>query len=178
MNYFQKQYSKVSAKLPFVKIGKFKIGLNLVEGPMEIMQIMSRAFLKCSYTRTIKRKLISSSPLQWFVAHFSKFLSSYILSWFRLSFYFLHPCKESNVSCFDDTMNFTICQKVIASRVYIVNGCERVLLKENFFLFVILKAFFWPAKSERTRRKWFKYTFTIFPFLIHSADIDSNTFSP
>ena len=132
------------------------------------------AFSKWSYTITKKWMLISGSPLQWFVAHFSKFLSIYILSWFRLSFYLLHSCKESNVSYFDDTMNFTIFQKVIASRVYIVNGCERVLLKEQFFLFVILKAVFWPTK---TRRKCIKHTFTIFPFLIHSADIDSNTFS-
>ena len=60
----------------------------------------------------------------------------------------LHPCKESKVSYFDDTMNFTIFQKVIASMVYIVNGCERVLLKKQFFLFVILKAFFGPPKAS------------------------------
>ena len=40
------------------KIGKLKIGLNLVEGPMEIMQI--RAFSKRLYE---KRKLIHSSSL-------------------------------------------------------------------------------------------------------------------
>ena len=39
-------------------------------------------------------------------------------------------------------MNFAIFQKVIASRIYVFSGCERVLLKELFFLFVILKAFF------------------------------------
>ena len=47
-------------------------------------------------------------------------------------------------------MNFTILQKVIP-RVYtyvIVKGCERVLLKELFFLFVILKAFFGPVKAS------------------------------
>ena len=51
VNYFQKQYSNVPAKLSFLrKIGKFKIGLNLVEGPMEIMQI--RAYSKRSYEKT------------------------------------------------------------------------------------------------------------------------------
>ena len=47
-------------------------------------------------------------------------------------------------------MNFTILQKVIP-RVYtyvIVKGCERVLLKELFFLFVILKPFFGQPKGE------------------------------
>ena len=57
--------------------------------------------------------------------------------------------KERNVSCFDDTVNFTIVQKVMASRVCIFSSCGRVLLKELFFFFVILKAFLWPAKSER-----------------------------
>ena len=45
-------------------------------------------------------------------------------------------------------MNFTIFQKVIASRVYIVNGRERVLLKEQFFLFVLLKGFFGLPKAS------------------------------
>ena len=34
-------------------------------------------------------------------------------------FYFLHPFKESNVSSSVDTVNLTIFQKVIASRVYL-----------------------------------------------------------
>ena len=42
---------KRSSETPFLrKIGKFKIGLNLVEGPMEIMQI--RAYSKRSYEKT------------------------------------------------------------------------------------------------------------------------------
>ena len=45
-------------------------------------------------------------------------------------------------------MNITIFQKVIASRVYIFSSCERVLLEELFFLFVILKAFYGPAKAS------------------------------
>ena len=53
-----------------------------------------------------------------------------------------------NVSCFDDTVNITIFQKVIASRVYIFSSCERVLLEELFFLFVILKAFSGPPKAS------------------------------
>ena len=96
VNYVQKQYSKVP-------VGKLKIGFNLVEGPMEIMQI--RAFSKHSYERT---KANLQFIFTGFVAQFSKFLSSYILSLFRLSLYFLHPYKESNVLCFDDTVNFTI----------------------------------------------------------------------
>ena len=49
------QYSKTifksSSKAPFLrKIGKLKIGLNSVEGPMEIMQIMT--FSKRSYEKT------------------------------------------------------------------------------------------------------------------------------
>ena len=45
-------------------------------------------------------------------------------------------------------MNFTIFQMVIASRVYIFSSCERVLLKELFFLFVILKPFFGQPQGE------------------------------
>ena len=45
-------------------------------------------------------------------------------------------------------MNFAIFQKVIASRIYVFSGCERVLLKELFFLFVILRAFFGPTKAS------------------------------
>ena len=43
-------------------------------------------------------------------------------------------------------MNFIIFKNVIASRIYIFSGCKRVLLKEPFFLYVILKAFFGPPK--------------------------------
>ena len=56
--------------------------------------------------------------------------------------------RKLNVSCFVDTMNFTIFQKAIASRIYIFNVYKRVLLKELFFLFVILKAFFGPPKAS------------------------------
>ena len=45
-------------------------------------------------------------------------------------------------------MNFTIFQMVITSRVYIFSSCERVLLKELLFLFVILKPFFGPPKPS------------------------------
>ena len=61
-------------------------------------------------------------------------------------FYFLHPCKESNVSSFVNTVNFTIFQKVIASRVYlyIFSGCaENCLLKKTCILPVChTKSFF------------------------------------
>lgn len=47
----QKTIFKSSSLAPFLrKIWKFKIGLNLVEDPKEIMQI--RAFLKRSYEKT------------------------------------------------------------------------------------------------------------------------------
>ena len=144
--YFQTpwQYSKVLiSEAPFLrKIGKFNFGLNL-----EIMQI--RAFSNRSYKKTKGNLYII---LARFSTHFWKLLSSYILSRFRIFFYFLHPCKESNVSSFVNTVNFTIFQKVIASRVYlyIFSGCaENCLLKKHaFFLYVILQAFFWPAKIK------------------------------
>ena len=42
---------KSSSEASFLRtVGKFKIGLNLVEGPMEILQIW--AFLKRSYEKT------------------------------------------------------------------------------------------------------------------------------
>ena len=110
------------SEAPFLRrIGKFKIGLNL-----EIMQI--RAFSNRSYKKT-KGNLYFI--LTRFGTHFSKLLSSYILSRFRILFDFLHPCKETNVSSFVDTVNFTIFQKVTASRVYlhIFSGCENCLLK-------------------------------------------------
>ena len=129
--YFQTpwQYSKVLiSEAPFLrKIGKFNFGLNL-----EIMQI--RAFSNRSYEKTKGNLYII---LTRFSTHFSKLLSSYILSRFRIFFYFLHPCKESNVSSFVNTVNFTIFQKIIASRVYlyIFSGCaENCLLKKTCIL--------------------------------------------
>ena len=45
-----------------------------------------------------------------------------------------------------------------------------------FFLYVILKAFFWPAKIERARRKCIKCTLiTTSPYLIYSANIASKS---
>ena len=96
-----------------------------------------------------------------FVTHFSKLQFQAI---FYLDLDFLS--KESNVSLFDDTVNFTIFQKAIASRIYTFRGWESCALKEPFFLYVILtKTLFWPAKSKRARRKCIKCTFTIFLFL-------------
>ena len=116
------------SEAPFLrKIGKFNFGLNL-----ENMQI--RAFSNRSYEKTKGNLYII---LARFSTHFSKLLSSYILSRFRIFFYFLHPCKESNVSSFVNTVNFTIFQKAIASRVYlyIFSGCaENCLLKKTCIL--------------------------------------------
>ena len=99
--------------------------------------------------RTKKRKLIYISSLQGLLYNSQSFRQAILYLDLGFFFYFLHPCKESNVSCFDDTVNFTIVQKVMASRVCIFSSCGRVLWKELFFFFVILKAFLWPAKSER-----------------------------
>ena len=136
VNYFQKpwQYLKSSSGDPFLrKIGKFKIGLNL-----EIMQI--EAFSKRSYEKTKGSLYFIFTS---FDTHFSKLLSSYILSRFRIFFYFLHPFKESNVSSFVDTVNFTIFQRVIASRVYlyIYLAVVKIVFWKNhaFLLYVIPK---------------------------------------
>ena len=70
-------------------------------------------------------------------------VSSYILSWSLLPFYFFHPRKENNAT-FRALLTpiflpyFTF-QKVITSRVYKFSGCERNLFKTPFFLFVILQ---------------------------------------
>ena len=113
---------------------------------MEIMQI--RAFSKRSYEKT-KGSLYFIFTR--FDTHFSKLLSSYILPRFRIFFYFLHPCKESNVSSFVDTVNFTIYQKVIASRVYlyILSGCENCLLKKPCILPVCHTKSFFLARQNR-----------------------------
>ena len=118
---------KSSTEAPFLrKIGKFKIGLNL-----EIMQ--TGVFSKRSYE---KAKGSLHFIFTSFDTHLSKLLSSYILSGFRIFFYFLHPFKESNVSSFVDTVNFNIFLKVIASRVYLYmfSGCENCLLKKPCIL--------------------------------------------
>ena len=111
---FSKTIFKSSSEAPFLrKVGKLKIDLNLVEGPMEIMQI--RAFSKHSYEKT---KANLQFIFTGFVAQFSKFLSSYILSLSRLSFYFLHPYKESNVSCFDDTAHHQLSEGYSIKGIY------------------------------------------------------------
>lgn len=51
--------------------------------------------------------------------------------------------------------------------IYII-GCRRILLKEQFFVFVILKAFFGPQKSERTRRKYCRSIMTYFAILCYA----------
>ena len=112
---FSKTILKSSSEVSFLrKVGKLKIGLNSVEGPMEIMQI--RAFLKRSYEKT---KANLQFIFKGFVAQFSKFLSSYILSLSGLSFYFLHPYKESNVSCFDDTANHQLSEGYSNKGIYL-----------------------------------------------------------
>ena len=77
--YLEKRFTQIYKALyeaPFLrKIGKLKISLNVVEGPMEIMQI--GAYSKCSYEKTkANLKLIFTG----FFTQFSKFPSSYIIS--------------------------------------------------------------------------------------------------
>ena len=67
---FSKTIFKSSSKGPFLrKIGKLKIGLNLIEGPMEIMQI--GAYSKRSYEETKAnlqlRKLWELYSTDWWV---------------------------------------------------------------------------------------------------------------
>ena len=127
---------KSSSEAPFLrKIEKFKIGLNV-----EIMQI--RAFSKRSYGKT-KGSLFFIFTR--FDTHFSKLPSSYILSWFRIFFYFLHPYKECNVSSFVDTVNFTIFQKIIASRLYIY-----IYLAVVKIVFWKKHAFFVPVRHTKS----------------------------
>ena len=60
------------------------------------------------------------------------------------------------------TPRITSFQKDTASRVYIFNSYKRVLLKELFFLFVILKAFL--ARQKRARwTKMYQVHFYDFP---------------
>ena len=76
---------KSSSEAPFLrKIGKFKIGLNL-----EIMQI--RAFSKRSYE---KMKGILYFIFTSFDTHFSKLLSSYVLSRIRIFSIFYTRAKK------------------------------------------------------------------------------------
>ena len=144
---------------------------------MEIMQI--GAYSKRSYEKTKANLWIIFTR---FFAQFSKFPSSYIISWSRLSFQFLHPCQESNVSCFEDTVNFTIFQMVIASRVYIFGSCERVLLKELFFLFVIRKPFFGQPKASALDENVYVWVDRFLHFisfcLLLSYWVDSQFFHP
>ena len=131
---------KSSSEAPFLRmIGKFKIGLNL-----EIMQI--RVFTKRSYEKTKGSLYFIFTS---FDTNFSKLLSSYILSRFRI-FSFSYTREFYHFS-----------EGNIASRVYlyIFSGCENCLLKKPCILPVChTKSFFWPAKIERARRKCIKCT--------------------
>ena len=73
---FSKTILKRSSEAPFLrKTGMFKIGLNLVEGPKQIMQIT--AFSKRSYEEAKANLWFIFTK---FVAHFLKLLSSCTLS--------------------------------------------------------------------------------------------------
>ena len=74
--YLEKRFTQIYKALyeaPFLqKIGKLIIGLNVVEGPMEIMQIRAYSTRSCKKTKAN----LKSSSLQGFFAQFSKFPSS------------------------------------------------------------------------------------------------------
>ena len=144
VNYFQKTIFKSPSEAPFLrKIGKFKIGLNLVEGPMKIMQLIN-----FQSARTKKRKLICSSFLQGLL-HISQ---SYFQAIFYLDLRFLSiSFTRAKKVMFRHLLTpwiLSYLRNIIASRVYIFIGCERCLLKEPFSLYVILKAFFGPPKAS------------------------------
>ena len=93
-----------------------------------------------------------------FGTHFSKVLSSYISSRCRIFFYFLHPFKESNVSSFVDTVNFTILSEGNSIKgifIYIQRLLKLSFEKNMHYILPVChtKSFFWPAKIERARRK-------------------------
>ena len=93
---------KRSSEAPFLRIiGKFKIGLNLKR---------SYKKLKAVYTSSLHGLIhISQSYFQAIIyLDLGFFCTSYTRS-----------KKVMHVSSFVDTVNFTIFQKVIASRVYI-----------------------------------------------------------
>ena len=136
------------------------------------MQI--RTFLKA---RTKKRKLIycSSSPGLLHISQ-SYFKAMLYRDLGFLSLFYTRVKKVMFRALL--TVNLTIFQNVIASRVYIFSGCERILQKEQFFLFVTLKACFWsPKASALDENESEKYTLTIFLFLMCSANIDSSNTS-
>ena len=141
---FSKTVFKSSSEAPFLrKVGKLKISLNSVEGPMEIMQI--RAFSKRSYEKTkanlqfIFTGLLHNSQI-FFQAIFYLYLSFLFISYTRTKKVMFRALMTPRITSF---------QKDIASRVYIFNSYKRVLLKELLVLFVILKAFL--ARQKRAR---------------------------
>ena len=121
---------------------------------------------------TKKRKLIYSSSVQGLLHNSQSFFQAIFYLYPDFLFISYTRTKEVMFRALM-TPRITSFQKDTASRVYIFNSYKRVLLKELFFLFVILKAFL-----ARQKRKCIKYTSTIFPFLIYSADIDRNTLGP
>ena len=126
-----KQHLKVPTRPRYCeKIGKFKIGVNLVKDPMEIMKI--RAFSKCWYKKT--------RACLYFI--FSRFQTIFYLDLHFLSISSTRAKKAMQrfvLSYHQFFLPYLTFQKVITSRVYKFSGCERNLLKEPFFQFVILK---------------------------------------
>ena len=98
--------------------------------------------------RTKKRTLIYSSSLQGLLHNSQSFFQ--LIFYLYLDFLFISYTRTKKVM-FRALMTprITSFQKDTASRVYIFNSYKRVLLKELFFLFVILKAFL--ARQKRAR---------------------------
>ena len=101
--------------------GKFKIGVNL-EARWKLWKLGH-----FQNAGTKKRELVYTFHL------FT--VSSHILSWSSLTFYFFHPSKENNATfralLTPTFLPYFIFQKVITSRVYKFSGCERNLLKKT-----------------------------------------------
>ena len=98
---------------------------------MEIMEI--RAFSKRWYEKTRACHSSYISSFHGLKLHFILIFTSFLPSEQR---------KQCNVSCFVITnffLPYFIFQMVITLWVYKLSGCKRNLLKEPFFLFVILK---------------------------------------
>ena len=147
---FSKIILKSSSENPFSrKIGKFKIGLNLCPKARWKLCKNNNHNHNRNHNHNHKTKASLYLIFARFVTHFSKILWSYILSWSRLSFYFLHPCKKSNLPSLVDTWILPYFRGLEhKGYIYYFSGCESYLLKRLFFLFVILKPFFGQPKGE------------------------------
>ena len=141
---FSKTIFKSSSEAPFLrKVGKSKSASTRSKARWKLCKLGH-----FQNARTKKRKLICSSSLQGLLHNSQSFFQA--IFYLYLDFLFISYTRKKKVM-FRALMTprITSFQKDIASRVYIFNSYKRVLLKELFFLFVILKAFL--ARQKRAR---------------------------